>query len=84
MKEAWSLLTVKKDLTRPSLLDFNDWLKAKAEAHERMKVSPGKPEADKSVSTVTRTKTGTKVFAATSSSAPSTGTTTKTTRVQFA
>ena len=27
MKEAWSLHTVKKDWTRPTLLDFNDWLK---------------------------------------------------------
>ena len=84
MKEAWSLHTVKKNSTRLTLLDFNDWLEDKAEAHERMKVSSGKPKADESVSTVTRTKSGTKVFAATSSSAPSTGTITKTTRVQLA
>ena len=49
-----------------------------------MKVSSVKPNADDSLSTVTRTKTGAKVFAATSSSAPSTGTTTKTTRVHLA
>ena len=71
MKEAWSLHTVKKDWTRPTLLDFNDWLEDKAEAHERMKMSSGKPKAEKSAPTVTRTKTGAKVFAAASSSAPS-------------
>ena len=71
MKEAWSLHTVEKDWTRPTLLNFNDWLKDKAEAHKRMKVSSAKPKAGESVSTVTRTKTGAKVFAATSSSAPS-------------
>ena len=84
MKEAWSLHTVKKDWTRPTLLDFNDWLKDKAEAHERMKVSSAKPKGDQSALTVTRTKTGAKVFAAASSSAPSTGTATKTSRVQLA
>ena len=79
MKEAWSLHTVKKDWSRPTLLDFNDWLKEKAEAHERMKMSSAKPKADESAPTVTRTKTGAKV----SSSAPSTGTATKTTRLQL-
>ena len=83
MKEAWSLHTVKKDWSRPTLLDFNEWLKDKAEAHERIKVSSAKPKADESASTVTRTKTGAKVFATASSSAPSTGTTTKTTRLQL-
>ena len=84
MKEAWSLHTVKKDWTRPTPLEFNDWLKDKAEAHERMKVSSAKPKADESAPTVTRTKTGAKVFAAASSSAPSTGTSSKTNRVQLA
>ena len=84
MKEAWSLHTVKKDWTRPTLSDFNDWLKDKAEAHERMKVSSAKPKNDESAPTVTRTKTGAKVFTAASSNAPSTGTSTKTNRVQLA
>ena len=84
MKEAWSLHTVKKDWSRPTLLDFNDWLKDKAEAQESMKVSSAKPKVDESAPTVTRTKTGAKVFAAASSSAPSTGTATKTNRVQLA
>ena len=84
MTEAWSLHTVKNDWTRRTLLEFNDWLKDKAEAHERMKVSSAKPKAEESASTVTRTKTGAKMFAAASSSAPSTGNATKTNRVQMA
>ena len=83
MKEAWSLHTMKQDWTRLTLLDFKDWLKDKAEAHERMKMSSAKPKADESAPTVTRTKTGAKVFAAASSSAPSTGTATKKNRVQI-
>ena len=31
--------TVVKDMLRPTLIDFNDGLKRKAEAHERMKIS---------------------------------------------
>ena len=34
--------TVKRNLDRPTLVDFNDWLKDKAEAHERMKTASGK------------------------------------------
>ena len=41
MKEAWSMHTVKRSLDRPTLIDFNDWLKHKAEAHERMKTASG-------------------------------------------
>ena len=82
MKEAWSMHTVKKDWSRPTLLDFNEWLKDKAEAHERMKVSITKPKNDESAQSVTRTKTGAKVFAAASSSASSNGTGTKPSRVQ--
>ena len=37
LKESWSMHTVKKDWLRPTMLDFNDWLREKAEAHERMK-----------------------------------------------
>ena len=69
MKEAWSLHTVRRTLDRPTLVDFNDWLKDKAEAHERMKSLPNKakPEESNNV-TVTKTKTASKVFAATTSS----------------
>ena len=37
MKESWSLFTVKKHWVKPTLLDFNDWLKEKVEAHDLMK-----------------------------------------------
>ena len=68
MKEAWSMHTVKRNLDRPTLIDFNDWLKEKAEAHERMKTASIKPKVDKNAqSSVTKTKTTSKVFAATSS-----------------
>ena len=36
MKESWSLFTGMKHWVKPTLLDFNDWLK-KAEAHDLMK-----------------------------------------------
>ena len=68
MKEAWSIHTVKRSLARPTLIDFNDWLKDKAEAHERMKTASGKVKGDENVSnTATKTKTTSKVFAATTS-----------------
>ena len=68
MKEAWSMHTVKRSLDRPTLIDFNDWLKGKAEAHERMKTASGKVKGDENVSsTATKTKTTSKVFAATTS-----------------
>ena len=38
--------TVMKDWSQQTLLDFIDWLKEKAEAHERMKVSTTKPKND--------------------------------------
>ena len=68
MKETWSLHTVSRTLDRPTLIDFNDWLKDKAEAHERMKSlsNKAKPEESNNV-TITKTKTASKVFAATTS-----------------
>ena len=74
MKEDWSMHTVKKSWSRPTLLDFNEWLKDKAEAHEMMKVSTTKSKKDEGAQSVTRTKTGAKVFAAASSNATSNGT----------
>ena len=69
LKEGWSTHTVKRDLNRPTLIDFNDWLKDKAEAHERMKASSGKPKIEESpTGNVTKTKTNSKVFAATTTS----------------
>ena len=74
--------TVKKDWTRSTLLDFNEWLKDKAEAHERMKISTTKHKGEENAQPISRTKTGAKVFAAASSSASSNGTGTKPNRVQ--
>ena len=69
LKEGWSMHTVKRNLNRPILIDFNDWLKDKAEAHERMKTSSGKPKIEESPTcNVTKTKTISKVFAATTTS----------------
>ena len=66
MKEAWSMHTVKRNLDPPTLVDFNDWLKYKAEAHERMKTASGKTKVDQNTeSSVTKIKTTSKVFAAT-------------------
>ena len=47
------------------MLDFNDWLKEKAEAHERMKAISfkGKHEDNGNIS-VTKTKVSSKVFTA--------------------
>ena len=39
MKESWSLFTVKKHWVKLTLLDFNVWLKEKAEAHDLMEQS---------------------------------------------
>ena len=60
--------TVKRSLGRPTLIDSNDWLKDKAEAHERMKTASGKVKGDENVSNAaTKTKTTSKVFSATTS-----------------
>ena len=68
MKEAWSMHTVKCKLDRPTLIDFNEWLKDKAEAHERMKTASGKPKSDENPQpSVNKNKTTSKVFAATTS-----------------
>ena len=76
MKEAWTLNTVMKDWSRPSLVEFNDWLKNKAEAHERMKASAGKAKPEDSSISLMRCTNGTKVVGS-SSSAPSSTTTGK-------
>ena len=62
--------TVKKNWYRPIVLDFNDWLKDKAEAHERIKLSSGKSETEDSnpSAKVIRMETGAKIFASTTTS----------------
>ena len=66
MKESWSLFTVKKHWVTPTLLDFNDWLKEKAEAHDLMKQSAAKAKPEENITSVTKTKTASKVFASNS------------------
>ena len=64
MKEGWSLHTVKRNLLRPTLLDFNTWLQEKAEAHERMRTISKKASAEEQPSLGSK-KTTSKVFAST-------------------
>ena len=59
LKEAWSMQTVRRQWHRPTLLDFNEWLKEKAEGHERLKTINSKSKSEESV----KQKIGTKVFA---------------------
>ena len=63
MKESWSLLSVKKCLRQPIVLDFNVWLRGKAEAHELMRVSQNKSRPEETPKTGFH-KPPTKVFAA--------------------
>ena len=60
----------KKNWDPPTLFEFNDWLKHKAEAHDRMRLSSREPKTEDSnlFTKSIRTKTGTKTFASTSSS----------------
>ena len=62
MKESWSLFTVKKHWVMPTLLDFNYWIKEKAEAHDLMKQSATKAKPEDNSTSVTKSKTASKVF----------------------
>ena len=64
MKESWSLFTVKKHWVKPTLLDFKDWLKEKAEAHNLMKNTAFKARTEDTNNSVTRSKVASKAFAA--------------------
>ena len=46
LKEALAMHTAKNKRSRPTLLDLNDQLKEKAEAHERMNITSVKPNSD--------------------------------------
>ena len=59
MRESWSLFVVKRSWSRPNLIDFNNWLKDRAEAHEQMKNMPGKPKVEEP----SKSKAVTRVFA---------------------
>ena len=61
LKEAWSMHTVRHNWQRQTLLDFNNWLKEKAEGHERLRVLKSKAKNEEPVEPKT-----TKVFAANS------------------
>ena len=58
LKEAWSMHTVRHNWQRPTLLDFNNWLKKKAEGHEKLRVLNSKAKNKEPVKPKT-----TKVFA---------------------
>ena len=64
MKESWSLFTVKKHWVKPTLLDFNDWLKEKAKAHDLMKNTAFKARTEDTNNSVTRSKVASRAFAA--------------------
>ena len=56
VKESLSLFTVKKHWVKPTLLDFNDWLKEKAEAHNLMKQTSSKARTENNTNSVVKTK----------------------------
>ena len=63
MVEAWAMYTVENKWRRPTLLEFNDWLKHKVEANERTKVISVKPKSDENSPATTRTKTAAEMLA---------------------
>ena len=64
LKESWSLFTVKKHWVQPTLLDFNDWLKEKAEAHDLRKQASSKATTEDNNNSVVETKVASRTFAA--------------------
>ena len=60
MKESWSFFTVKKHWVKPTLLDFNDWLKEKAEAQELLNQSAIRARTEDNSTSVTEAKTASK------------------------
>ena len=63
-KESWSLFTVKKHWVKPTLLDFNDWLKEKAEAHDLIKQTSSNARTEDNTKSVVKTKVASRTFAA--------------------
>ena len=64
LRESWSLFTVKKHWVKPTLLDFNDWLKEKAEAHDLVKQTSSKTRTEDNTNSVVKTKVASRTFAA--------------------
>ena len=62
LKESWSLFTVKKHWVKPTLLDFIDWLKEKAEAHDLLKQTTSKARTEDNNNSVVKTKVASKTF----------------------
>ena len=68
LREAWSTLTVKQNLSCPSLVEFGDWIQQKAEAHDRMlSLTPSKQKAEANGQVV---KTKPKTFVASAEGKP--------------
>ena len=55
---------MKKHWVKPTLLDFNDWLKEKAKAHDLMKQTPSKARTEDNTNSVVKTKVASRTFAA--------------------
>ena len=64
LKDSWSLIKVKKHWVKPTLLDFNDWLKEKAELHDLMKQTSSKARTEDNTNSVVKTKVASRTFAA--------------------
>ena len=55
---------MKKHWVKPTLLDFKDWLKEKAEAHDLMKQTSSKAGTEDNINSVVKTKAALRTFAA--------------------
>ena len=64
LKDFWSLFTVKKYLVKPTLLDSNDWLKEKAEAHDLLKQTLSNARTEDNTNSVVKAKVASRTFAA--------------------
>ena len=53
LKETWSMQNFRNNLQRPTLLGFNNWLKEKAEGHERLRVLNSKAKNEEPVKPIT-------------------------------
>ena len=64
MKEVWSTQTNRRNWNKRTQIDFNDWVKEKAEGHKQKKMSSGKGNLDDNcTSNGTRKEKGTKSLA---------------------
>ena len=52
LKESWSPFTVKNCWVKPGLLDFNDWLKEKVEAHDLKKQTSSKATTEDNTNSI--------------------------------